>query len=99
MSDTPGSSSVPDWVQKGILAIIAALTSVIAYFFRQLQHVSQTTIDELKKDQAESKARITAIENERLTWYEKRGEMLTIIAKQQNEIDDLKAHLPPPEKH
>lgn len=86
MSDTPDFHNIPDWVQKGILAIIAALTSVIAYFYRQLESNNRTTIDELKKEVAANKARIEIVEAERLTMYEHKGAMQNEISNLQDEV-------------
>lgn len=90
MSDAPEFQTIPDWVQKGILAIIAALTSVIAYFYRQLESNNRTTIDELKKEVAANKARIEIIETERLSMYEHKGEMQNKIINLQEEVAILK---------
>ena len=90
MSDAPEFHNIPDWVQKGILAIIAALTSVIAYFYRQLESNNRTTIDELKKEVATNKARIEIIETERLSLYEHKGEMQNEIINLQEEVAILK---------
>ncbi len=90
MSDAPEFQTIPDWVQKGILAIIAALTSVIAYFYRQLESNNRTTIDELKKEVATNKARIEIIETERLSMYEHKGEMQNKIINLQEEVAILK---------
>lgn len=90
MSDEPGLHSIPDWVQKGILAIIAALTSVIAYFYRQIEVNNRTTIDDLKKQGEINNSRITALEQERLSLYESRGRLLEEVENLKDEVNELK---------
>lgn len=90
MSDEPGLHSIPDWVQKGILAIIAALTSVIAYFYRQIEVNNRTTIEDLKTQAKTNNDRITALEHERLALYEGRGRLLEEVANLKEEVNELK---------
>ncbi len=87
---TDDPTLIPDWVQKGVLAIIATLTSIIAYFYRQLETQNRQSITDLKADSMAYKSKIDLMDKERLDLYRLQGELKATVTLLQEEIKDLR---------
>ena len=72
-----------DWWVKGVLAVIATLSSIVAFFYRKLESNNREAITELQKNLTKQEARSEACEKDRL-------EIFKTQVLQQSEITALK---------
>lgn len=84
--DEQGPGFIPDWVQKGLLAMLATLSTIVAHFYRHIVKNYETTINELKVQVSDQQVKSAACESHRF-------ELATKVAKLEVEVPLLREQL------
>lgn len=90
MADLEPTLGPSDWWQKGALAVIATLSSIVAFFYRKLESNNREAITELQKNLAKQEAKADQCEKDRTELFRCQIKQETEIATLKLEIQELK---------
>jgi septal ring factor EnvC (AmiA/AmiB activator) len=90
MNDLEPTLGPNDWWQKGLLAVIATLSSLVAFFYRKLESNNREAITNLQLNLAKQEARSEQCEKDRLELFRTQVEQQTKIAALEEQIKEIK---------
>jgi hypothetical protein len=79
-----------DWWQKGALAVIATLSSIVAFFYKKLEGSNQVAIADLQKNLIKQETKTDQCEKDRLELFRTQVRQETELATLKLEIKELK---------
>jgi hypothetical protein len=90
MSDIEPTLGPNDWWQKGALAVIATLSSIVAFFYRKLEANNREAIQELQRNLVKQETKSDQCEKDRTELFRCQIKQETEIAALKLEIEKLK---------
>ena len=90
MPDIEPTIGPSDWWQKGALAVIATLSSIVAFFYRKLETSNREAIAELQKNLAKQESRSEQCEKDRTELFRTQVRQETEIATLKLELKEIK---------
>lgn len=91
MDGTEPTMGPNDWWVKGVLAVIATLSSIVAFFYRKLESNNREAITDLQKNLAKQEARSEKCEQDRLELFRTQVIQQTEIASLKQELQEIKS--------
>ena len=80
-----------DWWVKGVLAVIATLSSIVAFFYRKLESNNSSAITELRDNLTKQEARSEKCEQDRLELFRTQVLQQAEIATLKEELSNIKS--------
>jgi septal ring factor EnvC (AmiA/AmiB activator) len=90
MADLEPTLGPSDWWQKGALAVIATLSSIVAFFYKKLESNNREAITELQKTLVKQEAKTDQCEKDRLELFRCQVRQETEIATLKLELQEIK---------
>jgi hypothetical protein len=87
-----GTEPTPnDWWVKGVLTVIATLSTIVAFFYRKLESTNAKAIEDLQKNLVKQEVRSDDCEKNRLELYKTQILQQVEITALKQEINNLKS--------
>lgn len=91
MDGTEPTINPNDWWVKGVLGVIATLSTIVAFFYRKLESTNTKAIEDLQKSLIKQEVRSEDCEKNRLELYKTQIEQQVEITALKQEINNLKS--------